>query len=595
MDTKIEIKARVVNCKETKNGSGIYFLCLQAKEFKNLNPGPGQFVTLEPLKKTSTMLRPFTVAWHTGYDKIWLYINVVGDDDSNTRQYAKLKKKDRITVSSLRGKRFCPPNKINDYVLVGGGVGTATLFLLAKELKEKKKNVNILVGAKNELGIIGPDLFRTLEIEPRIITENANVSYNQGLATDLLEDVLIKKESPTAVIACGPRLMLKKVSEICYKHNCSCFVAVEEIMACSTGSCKGCAIKGIDGTYKYVCLDGPIFSASWIDWKKFMLPQASTIVHEGKKITSKPMQVSLEGKEGRSFELLSPLMNASGCLGIEEAQNNSYLDKAGALVTKGIMLEPRGGNSAPRVCEIHGGMINAIGLAGIGIKNFVSDELPIWLNSGKPVIVNIAGETIEEYEKIAAKLASSPIDVVEINISCPNIKKGSMAFGTDSDQTFAVVSKIRKKLPKKFLIAKLTPNVTDIVQIAKAAVRGGVDALSMINTVSAMVIDIHTRRPLIGNNRGGLSGQTIKPIGIVAVNRVFLANLGVPIIGMGGIKNGKDALEYIIAGASAVMVGTEWFSNKTVFSEIHDTILDYLKKYDINRIQDLTGTLKFYR
>lgn len=248
----------------------------------------------------------------------------------------------------------------------------------------------------------------------------------------------------------------------------------------------------------------------------------------------------------------------------------------------------------PRLCELPQGMINSIGLPGPGTEKFIAENLPRWTNLNQRLIINIAGETVGEYGLVTKRLEESEKigkAALEINISCPNVSQGGMAFGVDPYETFKVVQSVRQSAPGRFIIVKLTPNVTDIIPIAQAAVEAGADALTIGNTLLAMDIDIKTRRPKIGRVVGGYSGQGILPVILRLVHQVYRANLGVPIIGCGGISSGEDALKYFLAGASAIMVGTAWFANKNIFSEITETITKYLQTNNVANLQDLIGKL----
>lgn len=275
------------------------------------------------------------------------------------------------------------------------------------------------------------------------------------------------------------------------------------------------------------------------------------------------------------IEMKNPVMVASGTFGWgEEYAELVDINKLGAIVTKSVTLNPREGNPPPRIVETPAGMLNSIGLQNDGLQVFLEKQLPFLSKFDTPVIVNVAGETTDEYLAVVEALSKeAKVAGIELNISCPNVKKGCMTFGVESEMTKSLVSAIRKKT-KKPLIVKLTPNVTDITVIAKAAVDGGADALSLINTVLGMAIDIKTRKPKLANGTGGLSGPAIRPIAIRCVWQVAQA-VKVPIIGIGGIMTGEDAYEFILAGAKAVQVGTANF----VDVEAAVKVIEGLKKF----------------
>ncbi len=294
--------------------------------------------------------------------------------------------------------------------------------------------------------------------------------------------------------------------------------------------------------------------------------------------------------------LANPIMTASGTCGYAlELADFVDFSKIGGFITKSITLEPRTGNKPQRTCETASGMLNAIGLANIGLDNFIEHKMPVVGRLSMPVFVNVAGRTLDEYVAVAERIVElEGIAGLELNISCPNVKEGGITFGTDPSVTSQLVNAVRKKCPGTLLIVKLTPNVTDVTQIARAAIDGGADVLSLINTCIGTAIDIETRKPVLHNVTGGLSGPAIKPIALNLVRRVYsevAKAAGVPVIGMGGISSASDALEFIIAGATAVSVGTNMMINPQCVAEIVAGIESYLIKHKIDSIKDLTGSL----
>jgi dihydroorotate dehydrogenase (NAD+) catalytic subunit len=292
-----------------------------------------------------------------------------------------------------------------------------------------------------------------------------------------------------------------------------------------------------------------------------------------------------------SLTLKTPLIAASGCFGYGvEYADIVDLATLGGVAVKGLFLNEREGHPAPRIVETPAGMLNAIGLQGIGVHRFIDEKLPELRARRATVIVNICGSTLDEYVEVARILSDADgVAAIELNISCPNIKEGGITFGCSLTGTFDVVSAVRKatRLP---IIPKLTPNVTDVASFARAAEDAGADAVSLVNTFLAMVIDVETRRPKISNVVGGLSGPAIRPI---AVRMVYECRqtVKIPIIGMGGIADARDALEFIIAGASAVQVGTASFVDPYIWAKLLEGITAYMARHQITRIADLVGTL----
>jgi dihydroorotate dehydrogenase (NAD+) catalytic subunit len=292
----------------------------------------------------------------------------------------------------------------------------------------------------------------------------------------------------------------------------------------------------------------------------------------------------------------TPLVLLSGCVGFGEeytrVQGFSNRD-AGAICLKGTTGTLRPGNSPHRVCETPGGMLNAIGLQNPGVDHVISDILPGLDFEETRFIANVSGSTLEEYEEVTRKFDDSPIDAIEINISCPNVKEGGVAFGNDPDMSARVVEICRKATDKP-LITKLSPNQTDIAYNAKRCIEAGTDGLAVINTLMGMAIDIDSRSPVIGNNQGGLSGPAIKPIALLKVHQVYQVakEHSIPIIGQGGVTSVEDALEFLIAGASAIGVGTALFYDPLVCKKINTGIQEYMQQNQLAKVSQITGSLR---
>jgi dihydroorotate dehydrogenase (NAD+) catalytic subunit len=292
-----------------------------------------------------------------------------------------------------------------------------------------------------------------------------------------------------------------------------------------------------------------------------------------------------------SLQLANPVMAASGCFGygVEYAELVD-LSTLGAVVTKGLFLKEREGHPAPRIVETPAGMLNAIGLQGIGARRFVDEKLPELRARRATVIVNVCGTTIDEYAEVSRVVSDAEgVHGIELNISCPNINEGGIQFGCSLIGTRDVVSAVRKvtTLP---IIPKLTPNVTDVASFARAAEEAGADAVSLVNTFLAMAIDVETRLPKLSNGMGGLSGPAIRPIAVRMVYECHEA-VKIPVIGMGGIADARDALEFMIAGAAAVQVGTANFADPLIWQKLQEGITEYLVRHSLSRVTDLVGTV----
>ena len=586
-----QFDARVTSVIKRGLGDSIR-LCLNCPGIERIEPG--QFIMIEPLNITSVQPRPFSAYMDQG--GIIVEIKVVGE---NTNIYAQLEAGDVVTVSGPHGKPFKFKEGMKKYILVGGGMGAAPLVGFAREIERIHGDCVALIGIRRT----GENVIDVCKGERNIvISQSEKISGRVGLVTDLLEEKLeIYNGSPT-IIACGPKLMLKAVAEMAKRFDVPCYVIMEEIMACGVGSCCGCVVS-VDGSYKKACTDGPTFNAAKIDWDKIVIDSSAPLTSSHPNILlevfankiglrkafpqpDKPMGVVLYGQDNRTLSLDYPTMTASGCIAIDAATNDIDLSCVGAIVVKGIKKSPISGNKMPRVAETTSGMLNAIGLQGVGVDEFLENELPAWLEFGKPIIVNIAGDTPEEFAELAARLSNTPIAGIEANISCPN-RKENMVYGTSPELTFEVVNRVRQSTDK-FLVVKLSPNVTDIAAIALAAEKAGADAISLINTIKGMDVDVWTRYTKLGFNTGGLSGPATLPVALRMVDEVYSA-VNIPVIGMGGISSGKDAAKFIMVGASAIAVGTGMFKNHKIFNEIISDLFGVMQCHDAKHITDLIG------
>lgn len=291
------------------------------------------------------------------------------------------------------------------------------------------------------------------------------------------------------------------------------------------------------------------------------------------------------------IEFKNPVMTASGTFGSGmEYSEFVDLNRLGAVVTKGVANVPWPGNPTPRVAEVYGGMLNAIGLQNPGIDVFIERDIPFLKQFDTKIIVNVCGKTVEDYVEVVERLGDTPVDMLEINVSCPNVKEGAIAFGQKADCLYDITAEI-KKHARQPIMMKLSPNVTDITEMAKAAEAAGADAISLINTLTGMKIDIHKRSFVLANKTGGMSGPAIKPIAVRMVWQCANA-VRIPIVGMGGIATAEDAIEFLLAGASAVSVGAVNFINPYATEEIVQGIEDYMNRYGIGDVNELVGAVK---
>lgn len=286
----------------------------------------------------------------------------------------------------------------------------------------------------------------------------------------------------------------------------------------------------------------------------------------------------------------NPITTASGTFG-SGAEYEEFVDLAalGAVTTKGVANVPWEGNPTPRIAETYGGMLNAVGLQNPGIELFCQRDIPHLKEKNASIIVNVCGRTVEDYVEVVERLSDEPVDLLEINVSCPNVKAGGIAFGQNPDALYEITKAIKAKA-KQPIVMKLSPNVTDITEMAKAAEAGGSDALSMINTITGMKIDIHRRQFILANQTGGMSGPAIKPVAVRMIYQVHKA-CSLPIIGMGGVMTGEDAIELMMAGATMVAVGTANFHDPRATMHVLDGVLAYMERYHIEDINEIIGCM----
>lgn len=290
------------------------------------------------------------------------------------------------------------------------------------------------------------------------------------------------------------------------------------------------------------------------------------------------------------IKMKNPVTTASGTFGSGREFSEFFdLGRLGAVTVKGVAAVPWKGNNSPRIAEVYGGMLNSVGLQNPGAEWFIKNDIPFLRQYDTNIIVNICGHSIEEYCKVAEMISDSDVDLMELNISCPNVTEGGIAFGTDKNMVEKVVSEV-KKFAKKPLIVKLSPNVTDITEIARAAESGGADAISLINTLQGMKIDIYKRKAVLANKIGGFSGPAVKPVAVRMVYQCAKA-VSVPIIGMGGISTWEDAIEFIMAGAAMVSVGTASFNNPYAAAEVADGIEKYMNNNGIKNLAEIRGII----
>ncbi len=553
-----------------------------------LDSVPGQFVEVNCRKAGVLLRRPFSVAGMGSDGRLFLVVRVVGP---GTIWLAEQRPGDSVDLIAPCGKAQKLDARGRHLLLIGGGIGTPPLYHFAEYYSGEAEAVELLIGAAS-----GEEVRGYLTASPEGVTcwsaSEDGVEGHRGPVTEPLVRIIserYERGSEPLVVACGPEAMLSAVRDICLEQRVECWVLLEALMACGTGLCQGCAVPAADGDYRLVCQDGPLFNTDELAWPLPLAPRPLRLEVES---TPPTPEGSLRTRLG-PLTLTTPILVASGTVGYgPELDRLGGLDDVGAIVTKTITLEPRAGNPPPRIVETPAGMLNSIGLANVGLERFLAEVLPEVLGLGLPVIVNIGGATEEEYIAVAGRVAATKgVSALELNVSCPNVSRGGIGFGTDPDVLTTLTERVKETAGDLPLFVKLTPNVTDITLTAGAALEGGADGLTLINTLLGMAVDVGRSRPVIGRGVGGLSGPAIRPVAVRMIARVRAAFPETVIIGTGGIEDWHDAAEHLIAGADAVSLGTVNFYRPDAARGIALGLRRLLARRGLESIGELVGSL----
>ena len=503
---------------------------------------PGQFAEIRVDGSPTTFLRrPISINYvDRQRNEVWFLIQLVGD---GTKRLGEAKAGDIINVVLPLGNCFTMPEKPSDkLLLVGGGVGTAPMLYLGEQLAKKGCKPTFLLGARSDKDLLQLEQFAAYG---EVYTTTEDGSHGEkGYVT---QHSILNKVCFEQIYTCGPKPMMMAVAKYAKSKGISCEVSLENMMACGIGACLCCVENTTEG---HLC------------------------VNIGE------------------LQMNNPVMTASGTFGYgEEFADFIELSRIGGIIVKGTTLHKREGNPYPRMAETPSGMLNAVGLQNKGVHYFVEHIYPRIKDIQTNMIVNVSGSAIEDYAETAAIINElDKIPAIELNISCPNVKQGGMAFGVTAKGAEEVVKAVRS-VYKKTLIVKLSPNVTDITEIARAAENGGADSVSLINTLLGMAIDAERRRPILSTVTGGMSGAAVKPIALRMVWQVAKA-VKIPVIGLGGIMNWKDAVEFMLAGASAIQIGTANFIDPAFTVKVVEGINDYLNRHGYQSVKDIIGALE---
>ena len=597
-------KAKVQECTPVAGQSNVFLLgtVVVLPRTTQQSPKPGQFYLIRSAKSAVQLDRPISVyrAEEKIDDasgvKIVLLEFLILEKGRGTQELCTLQTDDEIELIGPLGNTFeqlandqpkdAAAQKAVDTCIVGGGIGVAPVAYFASTLAPKSYDFY----ASFKSGAYGTEYLKPAHLV--ITTDDGSVGIH-GMLPAALDAEKIRAAGYKAVFACGPTPMLVYLQKVCKEAGVKCYLSMENRMACGVGACLGCTIRTTEGN-KRVCKDGPVFDADIIQFE----PPVPAAHGSLAAVQNAPFANSAGPDLGVTIagvHFANPVIAASGTFGFGQNYRGLFdVNKLGGICSKGMTLEPRAGNPGQRLVEVTGGLVNSIGLENPGVPHFIEHELPEMLKLKPVTIANLAGGDLESYVKGAELLEQSDAPVIELNISCPNVKAGGMAFGLECTAASTVVSAVRK-VTKKPLIVKLSPNAPDVVGVAMACVKAGADALSLVNTVQAIAIDIEKGRPVFANVRAGYCGPAIKPLAlrmvydvVEAMNKLPTAEQ-VPVIGIGGIQCWQDAVEFIMAGAAAVEVGTATFSNPNTMIEIIDGLSIFMKRKGFATVEEMRG------
>lgn len=566
-------------------------LVLDAPEIARI-ARPGQFIDFSPPEEEGEFFlpRPMSVLFaRPEQGELAFAYKEVG---RGTRRLAHLAPGDRLRIIGPLGTSWAEPLADHDLLLVGGGIGFAPLYFQAEQLVRGGREagtITVVLAARNAAELAYVEAFEELGVQVRMATDDGSLGH-RGHAMSLAEELLAEPRR-WEMQACGPMPMLAAAARAALRRGLRTQVSLESPMGCGVGVCLGCSVPaaraaGSEGpNYLRVCSDGPVFAAGDLDWASLDPPSA----------VKPPRAPRSEAPDlagvFAGIPLASPVLVSSGTFGYgSEYSRLVDLSKVGAIITKSISERPRMGNPPPRIRELPTGMLNAIGLQNVGVDAFLRDKVPFFADLPTRLIANVVGHDEDEYLRVLDRLAGCAlIDGIELNLSCPNVD-GGLRLSSDPVTIERFVRSARDHCPQP-LIVKLTPNVTDIAAVARAAEAGGADALSMINTLVGMAIDLEHRRPWIGRGTAGYSGPGIKPVALAMTWKVAQA-VSIPILAGGGISSGRDACEFLVAGASAVSVGTATFVDPRTAERIAAEIAGWLGEQGCSSVHEIVGSLR---
>ena len=551
-------------------------------------PAPGQFYMLRATRSQTLLGRPISV-YHTQDGEVDFLILLKG---KGTNEICSLAKDDTIDLIGPCGNCFAAPagpstgSGTPRLCIIGGGIGVAPVAGFAETLPDGSYDFF----ASFKSGSYGLEHIKPASLT--ITTDDGSVGVHGMLPAALTEEAL-RKGNYTAVYACGPTPMLayvKKVAEAC---GIQCWLSMEAHMACGLGACLGCTIDTTEGK-KRCCKEGPVFDSRILILDKPNDTVAGIKIQPSREpLTTEPdLSVNIAG-----VIFPNPVIASSGTFGFGTEYASLFdVNRLGGISSKGLTLEPRQGNDGIRVWETPSGLMNSIGLQNPGIPHFIEHELPLMLKLGPVAIANLSGNSLETYVKGAELLDKTAVPMIELNISCPNVSAGGAAFGMTCAAASEVVRAVRAAT-KKPLVVKLTPQSLELNAVALECIKAGADAISLCNSFQGIAIDIERGVPVFDKLKAGLGGPAVRPIAVrliyelVQAINTLPADQRVPVIAIGGIATWQDAVEFIMAGADAVQVGTATFANPPAMVEIVDGLAAFMKRKGYAKIADFRGII----
>lgn len=555
----------------------VYMLKVEVTEENAQLPLAGQFYMLRAMKTGILLGRPISIfhAEKTPHGvELQFLILVKG---KGTQELCALEADDKIQLLGPLGNTFAKPEATDKVCIVGGGIGVAPVAGFSENLNPNTYDFY----ACFKSGSYG---LENVKAKNLIITTDDGSVGTKGMVSAVLTAQKLKDEGYSVVYACGPTPMLAYIKAICQEANVKCWISMEARMACGMGVCLGCTIPTTEG-YKRCCKDGPIFDGTILE---FLKPVATV---KRPPLTEEPdLSVEIAG-----VKFKNPLIGSSGTFGFGTEYAPLFdVNKLGGISSKGLTLEPRQGNSGIRLWETPSGLMNSIGLQNPGIPHFIEHELPEMMALDAVTIANLSGSTLESYVEGAKLLDKTDVPVIELNISCPNVAAGGAAFGMSCAAAHTATKAIRE-VTKKPLLVKLTPQSPELIDVALSCIKAGADGISLCNSFQGVAIDIETGRPVFDKIKAGFGGPAVRPIAVRLVYELVQAinqlpeNERVPVVAIGGVAGWQDVVEFIMAGATAVQVGTNTFANPMTMLECIEGLAEFMKRKGYKNIQEMKG------